>query len=327
MRVVIPMAGLGKRLRPHTYSRPKPLVNVAGFPMLKFLLDTFKDLPIEEYVFIVGYLGEQVEQWTRERYPINARFVVQEELIGQAHAVHLAREYLQGDLILVFADTLFSADLSIIQQTDADAVAFVREVEDPRRFGVANLDATGRVTGFTEKPASLDNKNVVIGLYYIRYAEKMLAAIEEQMARRKMTKGEFFLTDAFQIMIDQGSRFVTAPVTAWLDCGLPDTVLETNRWLLATGHDNSAQALREGVAIIPPVYIDPSARISRSVIGPHVAISAGCEVSDSIISDSVIDEKAVVQHAVLTASLIGSEAKVIGKPRLVDLGANSALME
>ncbi len=226
MKVVIPMAGLGTRMRPHTFSRPKPLINVAGQPMLKYLIDAFEGLDVDEYIFIVGYLGEQIEAFIRKNYDFKARFVVQEELIGQAHAIYLARDYLEGPSMVLFADTLFETDLSVIKTTGADAIAFVKEVEDPRRFGVVSLDGDGCVTRFVEKPDSMDNKNVVIGLYYIRDSEAMIRAIEIQMQRNQMTKGEFFLADAFQVMIEQGAVFRTQNVDVWLDCGKPETVLE-----------------------------------------------------------------------------------------------------
>ena len=320
MKVVIPMAGYGKRLRPHTYSRPKPLINIAGQPMLKHLLDTLSRLDIEEYIFIIGYLGDQIEAYVTENYDFKAVFVVQEELIGQAHAIYLAREHLDGPLIVLFADTLFETDLSVIETTQADGVAFVKEVEDPRRFGVVELDAEGRITRFIEKPDSVENKQVVIGLYYIRDSERMLHAIETLMARRQMTKGEFYLADAFQIMIEEGADFRTQKVDIWLDCGKPETVLETNRYLLEHGLDNSAEASREGVVIVPPVYIHPAARIEHAVIGPYAVISADCEVGHSVIRDSIVDVGAKVYHTLLDRSLIGQHVQVTGRYRTLNVG-------
>ncbi len=325
MKAVIPMAGLGTRMRPHTYSRPKPLITVAGQPMLKHLIDTLRSLNIEEYVFIVGYLGDQIEAYIRSTYDFKATFVVQEELIGQAHAVYLARQHLDGPLIVLFADTLFEADLSVIHTTDADAIAFVKEVEDPRRFGVVELDAEGRVTRFTEKPDSMENRNAVIGLYYIRDSQAMLRAIEKQMARRQMTKGEFYLADAFQVMIDDGAVFRTQRVDVWLDCGKPETVLETNRYLLEHGHDNSAEVSRPDVTIIPPVYIHPEANLQYAIIGPHATIAAGCQISNSIIRDSIVEEGARVCNAILDQSLIGREAQVVGRYFTLNVGDASSI--
>ncbi len=327
MKAVIPMAGYGKRLRPHTFSRPKPLINVAGQPMLKYLIDALEkeELNIEEYIFIVGYLGDQIEEWIRANYHFKSTFVVQEELIGQAHAIHLAREHLEGPVIVLFSDTLFEADLGVIKRTEADAVAFVKEVDDPRRFGVVEVDGQGRVTRFIEKPDSMENKNAVIGLYYLRDSEAMIRAIETQMARNQMTKGEFYIADAFQIMIEEGAEFRIQTVDVWLDCGKPETVLATNRYLLRNGRDNSQEVQREGVTIIPPVYIHPSAKLERAIIGPDVTVSAGCDISYSIIHNSIIDCGARVHKAILDDSLIGVDAQVIGHYFTLNVGDSSSI--
>jgi len=325
MKVIIPMAGFGKRLRPHTFSRPKPLINVAGEPMLKHVLDSLDGVKVDEYIFIVGYLGDQIEQYVRENYQVKATFVEQKEMIGQAHAIYLTREHLNGPVIVLFADTLFEADLGIINTTGADAVAFVRQVEDPRRFGVVELGPDGRVTRFIEKPSSMENRNVVIGLYYIRDSAHMLRAIEQQMARKTMTKDEYFIADAFQIMVDEGAVFHTQPVTNWLDCGTPGTVLETNRYLLDHGHDNSAQIELSGVMIVPPVNIHPTAQIVNSVIGPHTTVAAGCHIEHSIIRDSIIDSGAEVVSSLLGQSLIGRDAIVAGRYRILNVGDESSV--
>ncbi len=325
MKVIIPMAGYGKRLRPHTFSRPKPLLNIAGQPMLKYLIDALDGLDIDEYIFVVGYLGDQIEQWVRENYNIQATFVVQEELIGQAHAIHLARQHLQGPVIVLFSDTLFEADMSVIHTTSADAIAFVREVDDPRRFGVVEVNAQGRVTRFIEKPDNMDLKNAVIGLYYLRDAGAMIRAIETQMARKHMTKGEFYLADAFQIMIEGGADFRTQPVDVWLDCGKPETVLATNRYLLEHGYDNSDQVSQKDVSIIPPVYIHPDARLEHAIIGPNVTVSAGCDISYSIIKNTIIDPGAHVHRVILDDSLIGGDAQVMGRYFTLNVGDSSSV--
>jgi len=325
MKVVIPMAGYGKRLRPHTFARPKPLINVAGQPMLKHLLDALSGLDIDEYIFIVGYLGEQIEEYVSTHFNFKARYVVQDELIGQAHAIYLARAYLQGPAIVLFADTIFQADLSVIEHTDADALAFVKQVDDPRRFGVVEVNDQNLITRFVEKPDSMDNKNVVIGLYYIRDSAHMIRAIEKQMQRKQMTKGEFYLADAYQIMIEDGARFKTANVDVWLDCGKPETVRATSRWLLDHGYDNSVEAQRDTITIIPPVYIHPSARVEHAIIGPYATISAGSEVRFSIIRDSILDEGAYVSNSLLDDSLIGREARVVGRYDKLNVGDSSTI--
>ncbi len=326
MKLIVPMAGYGKRLRPHTFSRPKPLINVAGEPMLKFVLDSLKGVKIDEYVFIVGYLGEQIEAYIRGNYRIKASFVEQKDMIGQSHAVYLARAHLSGPAILLFADTLFETDLSVVNKTDADAIAFVKEVDDPRRFGVVEVDKSGKVTRFIEKPTGMDNKNVVIGLYYIRDSSQMLQAIEKQLAdETRKLKGEFFIADAFQTMVEDGALFRTQPVTTWLDCGKPETVLETNRYLLDHGRDTSGQVSGVGVTVVPPVNVHPTARITNSVIGPYATIAAGCRIEQSIIRDSVIEAQADVVNSLLDQSLIGREAHIAGRFRALNVGDESSV--
>ncbi len=325
MKVVIPMAGYGKRLRPHTFARPKPLINVAGSPMIKHLLDSLEGLDIDEYIFIVGYLGDQIQEYITSNFGFKATFVTQDELIGQAHAIYLAREHLDGPAIILFADTLFRADLTPIREARNDAVIFVKEVDDPRRFGVVVVNDEGRITNFIEKPDSTDNKNAVIGLYYIKDSARLIRAIETQMARKQMTKGEFYLADAFQIMIEDGADFRPAPVDVWLDCGKPETVRATSRWLLEHGFDNSAQVQRDSITIIPPVYIHPDARVEHAIIGPYATISAGCHVSFSIIRDSILDVGAQVVNSLLDDSLIGRDARVIGRYNKLNVGDSSTL--
>jgi glucose-1-phosphate thymidylyltransferase len=326
MKLVIPMAGFGKRLRPHTWSQPKPLVNVAGEPMLKHILAPLEGMDIDEYICIVGYLGGQIEAYMRETYDVPLRFVVQEELLGQAHAIHLCKDYLDGPTIILFADTIFEADLAGLEEQDADGVIYVKEVEDPRRFGVVTLNQDELVTGFVEKPDTMDNRLALIGLYYIRDSAHMIQAIERLMEQQIMTKGEFFIADAYQLMIEDGARFRTRPVGAWLDAGKPETVLGTNRHLLESGHDNSAALDPKGrYLIVPPVRIDPSADIENSVIGPHATVSADCRIRNSIVRNSIVDQGATVEDALLEASLIGMNASVSGRFRGYIVGDSSTV--
>jgi glucose-1-phosphate thymidylyltransferase len=326
MKVILLMAGLGTRLRPHTYSRPKALINVAGKPMIGHIMDALQTLAVEEYICVVGHLGDQIERYIREAYHVNARFVVQEQLLGQAHAIHLCKDYLDGPAVVLFSDTIFEADLSVLANESADAVAFVKEVEDPRRFGVVALNDGGFITDFVEKPESMDNRLALIGLYYVRDSLRMIRAIETLLAdEERMLKGEFYIADAFDIMVKEGARFRTEEVGAWLDCGKPETVLSTTQYLLAHGHDNSADFESDTVAVIPPAYIDPTATIEHAVIGPNAVIAAGCEIRNSIIRDSIVDEGAVVENALLEESLVGQEAHVRGGFHRLDVGDASSV--
>ncbi len=324
MKLVIPMAGLGTRMRPHTWTRPKPLLPLAGKPMLGHLLDRFRELPITEYVFITGWLSEQVEEYVHANYDIPTQFVEQQEMLGQAHALWLAREYLAGPLCLVFVDTLFDeTDFSGLDAPGLDGIIFTKEVEDPRRFGVVETDATGRATQLVEKPASLENKNALIGLYYFRDGAWLARACEELMERRIQTKGEYYLADAITLMIQQGANFHAREVGVWEDTGKPETTFLTHRYILKHGYDNSVEAVRPGVAVIPPVYVHPQARIERSVIGPYVSIHAEARVRDSILRDTVVDEGAELDGVLLEKSLVGRWVKLTGRFRKLNVGDSS----
>jgi glucose-1-phosphate thymidylyltransferase len=328
MKIVIPMAGYGTRLRPHTWSKPKPLVTVAGKPVLGHVLDMFAALPsIEEVIFIVGYLGAQVQAYVGRSYPaLKARYVEQTELLGQSHAVWLAREGLRGPMLLVFVDTLIETDLSALDREQADAIAWVKAVPDPRRFGVAEVGSNSLVQRLVEKPQDLTNNLALVGCYYLREAEKLIAAISTQMEQKQALHGEFFIVDALNVLLEQGLQMRVQPVEVWHDCGKPDALLETNCYLLEHGRDNSAAAAqRSDVVVVPPVYIDPTASIHQSVIGPHVSIGAGCEVRRSLIQNSVIDNDSQILDTALSASLIGRGARVIGRDRSLNVGDSSEI--
>ena len=330
MRVIIPLAGFGKRLRPHTWSKPKPLVNVAGQPVLGHILDRLAELDvgIEEIIFIVGWLGEQIQEYYESsNYPYPARYVEQKELLGQAHAIWLAREHLEGPVLIVFVDTIFGADLSGLQASGLDGVLYVKEVEDPRRFGVAVLGKEGLVSHLVEKPDTFENRLAVVGAYYVAEAGWLLRAIQELMQRDMQTKGEFYLADAYTLMIEQGAAFGVREVSVWEDCGTPKDVLQTNRYLL--DQDTSQRGTRESGAVnsvvIPPVYIAPSARVENSIIGPYVTIAENSVVVRSIVRDSIIDEGAYLDDTTLDRSLIGKDAIVRGRYRVLNVGDSARL--
>lgn len=321
MKLIIPMAGFGSRMRPHTWSKPKPLINVAGKPFLGHLLDRFAPLDIEELVIIYGWLGDQIQAYLHDAYPhLNVQCVEQTELKGQSHALWLAREYLDGDGIIIFVDTFFAADLGVLAAPQGDGIAFIKEVEDPRRFGVVELDDDGYVTRFIEKPTSKDNKKVVIGFYWVHNLQWMIRCIEEQMAAGKTFKGEFFLTDTFQVMIQQGAKFRTHAVDVWQDTGKPETTLQTNRYLLDDGCDNSAQLdLARGI-VIPPVYVGRDVVVENAVVGPYANIVSGAVIRNAVVRDSIIDAGAVIEDVVLEGSLIGERAHVKGQPTRLNIG-------
>ncbi len=305
MKLVLPMAGLGTRLRPHTWSKPKPLVPVAGKTVLGHFLDPVVALPdLEELILIVGYLGDQIREYMDEHYPdLQVRYVVQEELSGQSHAIWLAREGLEGPTLIGFVDTLIETDFSI---PDDDAAIWVREVEDPRRFGVAEINDEALVQNIVEKPEKPESNLAVVGFYYFEKFERLIAAIEQQLESGSKLKGEYFLADAINVMLEDGLNMRAVQVDAWNDCGTKSALLATNRYLLDHGRDNTEVALAgNGVVIEPPVFVDPSAQVSRSVIGPHVSIGAGCVIERASIRDSVLDADSQIKDSKIHDSLIG----------------------
>lgn len=326
MKIVIPMAGYGTRLRPHTWSKPKPLITVAGKPVLGHVLDMFQTIPdIDEVVFIVGYLGDQVKTYVQETYPhLHARYIIQEEMLGQSHAIWLAREGLRGPMLMVFVDTLIETDLSFLIDEGAEAVAWVKEVPDPRRFGVAKIGKDNQVQRLIEKPSDMSINLALVGFYYFKHAETLIEAIEHQMAQKNHLKGEYYLADAINIMLEKELRMRVEMVDAWQDCGKPEALLETNRYLLDHGRDNSAEAAgRDDVVVIPPVYIDPTADIHSSVIGPYVSISAHCVIKRASIRDSIVDAHAHIANMMLNQSLIGHSAAVTGRECTFNVGDSS----
>lgn len=328
MKIIIPTAGYGTRLRPHTWSKPKPLVTVAGKPVLGHVLDMFTKLPnIDEVTFIIGYLGEQIEEYVSTAYPeLPSRYIVQKELIGQSHAIWLAREGMTGPMLMIFVDTIIEVDLSNLMSEEADALGWVKEVPDPRRFGVADVDQDGWVRQLVEKPQDVSNNLAIVGFYYFQKSEDLISAIVEQMERKTQLKGEYYLVDAINIMLEQGLKMRVQPIEEWHDCGKPDTLLETNRYLLENGRDNStAASQREAIVVVPPVFIDPSADIERSVIGPHVSIGPGCVIKNSLIQNSLVDANSEIVDSSLSDSLIGREARVIGRYRSLNVGDSSEI--
>jgi glucose-1-phosphate thymidylyltransferase len=339
MQVIIPLAGFGTRLRPHTYTKPKPLVNVAGKPVLAHILDKLVGLDIEEIIFITGYMGEQIEHYVSRHYDFPARYVEQKELKGQAHAIRLAQDYVHSPVLIIFVDTIFEADLLPLQTVPTDGVIFVREVKDPRRFGVVTLQ-DGIITRFVEKPAEPISNLAVIGVYYLKNSAMMFGCIDELIERNIQTKGEFFLADALQLMVNRGARLNAWPVEVWEDCGTPDAVLQTNRYLLR--QVNPTEPPADSSIVIPPAHIDPSARIEKSIVGPYVHIGAHCVVSSSIVgpyvsladegeihhsivNDSIINEGSKVDDATLTSSLVGERAMVRGTFERLNVGDSSQI--
>ncbi len=330
LKIVIPMAGYGVRLRPHTWSRPKQLIRIADKMVLEHVLDTFASIPdpaSSEFVFIVGYLGDKIEDFMHNQHPdLKVHYVEQAEMRGQSHAISLAKEYLNGPLLVLFPDTLINADFSFISSETADAVTWVKGVPDPRRFGVANLGNDGWVTHLVEKPQDLNNNLALVGCYYFRDAQALLTAIDEQMQRNIQLKNEFYLADAVNVMLEHGLSMRVERVDTWLDAGTPDDVLNTNRYLLEHGHDNTTEAYaHKKTVILPPVFIHPSATVENSVIGPHSTIGAECNIQSCIVRDSIIDDGSLVTDVIMEHSLIGQAVRIQRKAGVLNVGDQTEL--
>jgi glucose-1-phosphate thymidylyltransferase len=309
MQVIIPLAGKGTRLRPHTHLVPKPMLKVAGRPVMDWVMDRLEGLGVTELIFITGHLKETVEAYAKDRYGIPCRFIEQKAQDGTAGAINLARPHVTGPVLIIFVDTVFEADLSLIRRTDADGIIWAKEVEDYQRFGVVVTDAQGYMTKIVEKPSAPISKLANIGLYYIRDVASLWAGIDHVLAS-PANKGEYYLTDAFQQMIEHGRRILAAEVGGWYDCGAPGTLLETNGILLEKG----AAQRRDfpGVTVVDPVYIEDGVVVVRSTIGPNVSLEAGTRVADSTVRNAIVGRDAEITGSTLDGALLGNRVKVSG---------------
>lgn len=325
MKVIIPAAGYGTRMRPHTHTRPKPLVPVAGRPSLAFVLDALAPLDIEELIFIVGRMGEQMEQYVTSEYPqYPARFIEQKVMRGQADAIALARDYVEHDLLTLFVDTIFEADLDVLNRLDdADGAMFVAEVPDPKRFGIAVMDDAGYVRKLVEKPQEPESNLAVVGLYYFKSSQWLFRAIDTLMESGRSLKGEYYLADAIQVMIDEDAKFRAFPVSVWEDTGTQDAVLHANRYLLRKMDTRQEPYMMGTSLVVPPSYVSPEATVENSIIGPYAAISDRATVTDSIIRNSIISPDAQVIGTMLFGALVGERATVEGSYRTLNIGDDS----
>jgi glucose-1-phosphate thymidylyltransferase len=331
LHIVIPMAGLGSRLRPLTWSRPKPLISLAGATVLDHMLNMFDTVPnreVAEFVFILSPHQETlIKAHMAKNYPRQVvHYILQPEMKGQSDALWNAREFLHGPMLMVFSDTLIENSFACLENEKADAIAWVKAVPDPRRFGVAEVDSQGKVIRLIEKPSDLNNNLVVVGCYYFQKSEILLRAIEEQIKRNIQLKGEYFLADAINLYLEHIAFMRTEKVKTWLDAGTSEALLDTNHYLLEHGcsNTNDSTVINDAV-IIPPVFIHPESRVTASVIGPYVSIGAGVVVQGSIIRDSILSPGAHVTDAHLEGSLLGHDVVINGVSGKFNIGDNSWL--
>jgi glucose-1-phosphate thymidylyltransferase len=322
VNVIIPVAGLGTRLRPQTWSKPKPLVSVAGKPVLGHVLDRLTVLDLNKVVFVTGYLGDQIEEYVRGHYDFEAAFVEQRNQLGQSHAVIMAREEVTGPTMILFPDMLFEADLSQLASLSADGAIFSKEVDDPRRFGVL-VTENGRIRELVEKPSEPISNLAVVGIYYFKDICQLFDAIDYQMQHNLQQGNEYYLAAALQHMIDNGANLTYLPVEVWEDCGKPEALLSTNRFLL---NQRSETPSFPGSVIVPPVVVDPSAKIKNSVIGPYASVGKDVAIQNSIVTDSIVDDGAQIETMLLRDSIVGRQALVRGDFMRMNVGDSSDIV-
>lgn len=323
MQAILPLAGKGTRLRPHTHTTPKPLLRVGNRTVLDRVLDLLEDANVDEIIGIMGHLSERIEAHLEAEHPDLSFVPVQQtRQLGTADAIRLARPHVRGPVLIVFVDTLFQADMGLIERRpDVDGIVWAKEVEDYQRFGVIVNDDEGCMREIIEKPAEPVSRLANIGLYYIRNVDLLFEGIDHVMAQPPKL-GEYFLTDAFQYMIDHGARLLTAEVSEWWDCGKPETLIETNLKVLSE-EAAPAPGPIPGVTFVPPVRIGGGVTLENSSIGPNVSIADGSAVRSSRLRDSIVGAGSEIVGCDLSQSLVGDHAEVRGVRGTVSLGDHS----
>jgi glucose-1-phosphate thymidylyltransferase len=318
---VIPVAGVGTRLRPHTFTLPKVLLNVAGKPILAHILDQLPGLGIRRVVLIVGHMGDLVRAYVGKHYPgLEVTYAEQPERLGLGHAVSLAEPYVDSQPVLVIlGDTIFDVDLKGVLAGGMSRIG-VHEVDDPQRFGIVETDAQGLVTHMVEKPEHPASKLAITGIYFFTDARPVMEALKELQSKNIRTRGEFQLTDAMQLWVERGGKLGTFPVAGWYDCGKTETLLETNRVLL--DRRGGAPSI-PGSVLHAPVVVGEGAVIENSIVGPHVSVAAGARLINAVVRDSIINEDARVEDILIEGSVVGSGSRVRGGFRRVNVGDSS----
>lgn len=327
MKIILPVAGKGTRLRPHTHSKAKSLVHVAGKTVLEHIVNRLEPLGAEELIFITDENGEQISGFMNEAFPnLNCSYIVQKERLGPAHAVFLAAPRISAgdDVLVVFNDTIFVTDLTRIPQlcADADGLIYSKEVEDYQRFGV-NVMRDGVIVDMVEKPDKPISKLAQVGLYYLKDAEKLMGYLRACIEAGETVKGEYYLPAVFMRMINDGLRLGAPEIDAWLDCGKPETLLETNRYLLKERQHNHGQL--DNAVLIDPVHIGHGAVVKNSVVGPNVSVAKGSRIEGCVIRDAIINADCTVSHVTLDQSILGDAVSLKGAPRRMNIGDHSVL--
>ncbi len=321
MRAIIPVAGVGSRLRPHTFTVPKVLLNVAGKPIIGHIMDKIIAEGFDAATIIIGYLGDDIKDYINANYSIAVDYIEQEERLGLGHAIYLSRHTISKDpILIILGDTIFDVNLKEMISSAYSRIG-VKEVEDPRRFGVAEI-RDGFIRTLIEKPEHPASNLALVGLYYIQHPDVLLDCLKEMIKKDLRTKNEYQLTDGLQMMIDRGELLEAFPIDGWFDCGKPETLLSTNRHLL---DNDGTNRVPDGVVVIPPVFISPKGTVTNSIIGPYTTIADDAVVDLSIIRNSIINEGASVFSSRLSDSIIGAHAMVKGGFKRINIGDSSEL--
>jgi glucose-1-phosphate thymidylyltransferase len=325
MKAIVPVAGIGTRLRPHTHTQAKVLLQVAGKEILGHILDELIELGIDSVTFIVGYMGERIQEYVDSTYHLKATYVNQEETKGLGHAIWLAKEHHWNDkeVLIILGDTIFKADFASIFDKPESYIG-VKEVSDPRRFGIVEIEK-GFVRRLVEKPEQSQTNLAIVGIYMIRNPKLLFRSLDEIIGKDITTKGEYQLTDALQLMIEKGEKMKTFLIEGWYDCGKPETLLQTNRELLTLKYGSEGQEYSQyrGSIINTPVSIAPTARIENSIVGPYVTISEDAVIQTAIVTNAIISKQATVKNIVIENSIIGDNAKAIGRLYTLNVGDSS----
>ncbi len=333
MKIIVPMAGRGSRLRPHTLTVPKPLIPIGGKPIVQRLVEDIAKVAgedIDEIAFIIGDFGPEVEAslvQIAEKLGAKGTIYTQDEPLGTAHAIKCAEDSMQGDVVVAFADTLFRADFNL--DKNSDGVIWVKKVEDPSAFGVVKLDDYGFITDFVEKPKEFVSDLAIIGIYYFKSAEKLMDEINYIMSNDIKQGGEYQLTTALENLRSKGAKFSLGKVDDWMDCGNKNATVETNSKILNYEKEEfktpPASAVIENSLIIHPCFIGENVKITNSKVGPNVSLGNGTIIENSNIDNSLIQEKTLINHGNLSNSMIGNNAQYYGVSREISLGDYSVL--
>lgn len=327
MKAIIPVAGAGTKLRPHTYTQPKALIPLAGKTLLSIIVDQMQEAGVNEFIFVIGHLGDKIQDYVKQKYPaLNTHFVVQNEREGLGHALYLTKDVVNNDeVFIVLGDTICEYEIKKVLESPHSMLG-VKKVDDPRNFGVAEIEEDGYISRVVEKPHIPKSNMALVGLYKIKESSVLFECLGNNINQGVKCYDEINLTDAIQCMITQGVKIGSFKVQNWFDCGRKETILESNSTLLKKfGTSVSQDHYFENTIIVPPVSIAPGCDIRNSIIGPNVSIGEQTKIHYSIIKDSIIGSYTNLFDIVLDDSLIGSDAEIKGETRSLNIGDNTEI--